>query len=192
MNMLKSSFCILFISFYLIVNLCSCSNRYIPSYLWGESDCENNIDGTKCDYLVDSIPYDTVRFVIIGKPKEKVFYYVPREYLIGRRKIDEKTLLNLNYAIFRYNYSNSMLQGPPRQFDPEEELRGQLRFVGKNIDGWQELSFSVSPSYLRCYLIRAEAFQSQFSRRWNYKCCLHKFPDMWAYYRVVVPLWKQK
>ena len=75
---------VLYVFFLFVLIISSCSPKYTHVTYEEHYQITNrtrNVDGTRVLLLVDSIPFDSLQFEIIGNKQKRRYFYVPVEYL---------------------------------------------------------------------------------------------------------------
>lgn len=179
---------LLTMSVIIVSMLYSCQYRY---YTDDEYDSivysKKNKDGSKIIYLVDSIPYDSANFTIIGNPNElRQYFYIPNDYLKGKRKIKEKDIIKKTNTILKFQFSRLSVK------DDDEYYPDVIRRRWFNEEGWFKYYFTVPPSYLRVFMMRGIDYNVLYCNNLDARWVPYKFPYKYAYYKIVVPVWKQE
>ncbi len=166
----------------LLLLVTSCTHWIYPyEYMMEIEDSNGNTDGTQYVYLVDSIAYDSINFSIVYNKTTHNGFYVPNDFLKKHKKIKDRAVFNDNFAIFKnggfyYNKDEYMPQRPT--------------FVKFN-DEWQIMK-AHGLEYFRVYLIRGDVFNINHTQVMDANNSPYMFPYKNGYYRVVVPVRREK
>lgn len=171
------------------------------TYSWlNDKECDN-LSNTKREsdmsqyiYLVDTISYDSINFCILNRSGFlNGNYYVQKSFLINRKKIREKDIINSNYPIFLFYFWHDIDEYGCKIFEDynSNEPVDLYQQYAVN-DEWIVFNMKLKPSFLRVYMIRGDFLKFLHQYIWDsgpfydFKCC-----NKHAYYKVVVPAWKE-
>lgn len=204
MKRLKNLFALLF-----VLCLYSCSHYFHQTYDEYRYICDNRKtqEGIRFVYLVDSIPFDTVNFQVIYKHTISYkLFYVSKDFVRKHhKKIKEKDVLKEKYPIFTPGFA--------KWVDNNTEFRRKEPYIKQAInkdyfedeyfpdnfeesltpinDEWVVRHFHQPPTFLKVYLIRGDVYDTLFGTAViDASFPMYRFPDMNAFYKVVVPVWK--
>lgn len=192
-NLLRSEhWIIILITIFSLV--CSCS-QLSPYYTYEQyDDMEHTIRsmyGMKKGYQIDSIPYDTAKFMLIGNPGLHKYFYLPKCFLKTNRKINDKKIFRDNYALWNFKFASWHNERYYGYYREDEGTRGEVIRSPYNDSGWYYYRFANPPIYLRVYIIRGVDFNEMYCNSFHITFAPYDFPDKYAYYKVVVPVFNK-
>lgn len=154
-----------------------------------------NVDGTRKFHLVDSIPYDSTEFVIVGKREHTKFFFLSKDYLMKHKRIKDKEVFDSNFGVFQIDFANWGYKKYFGYYHKDEAYHygaDTLCPLEGNYQGWEKVYFNKLPTFIRVYLARGEEFNALYGM-YVMDGPPHRpyfFPDPKGYYKVYVPVWK--
>lgn len=163
-------------------------------------------EGIRFVYLVDSIPFDTVNFQVIYKHTiPYMLFYVSKDFIKKHhKKIKEKDVFKEDFPIFTPGFAKRVdgnrfkgeepyiKQAINKEYFNDEHFPDNFKESRTPInDEWVVRHFHQPPTFLKVYLIRGDVYDTRFgSAVIDADFPMYRFPDMNAFYKVVVPVWK--
>lgn len=185
--------------FIVIMCLCilSCNEKYTMPY----KDIDRiihtykNVDGTRNFHLVDSIPFDSSKFVVVSTKEYTKYFFVSKDYLKEHKQIRDKEVFDSNFGVFQVDFASWTDRKYFGYYHKDEAYHsGAYTFcpLGGNYQGWDKVYFNIPPAFFRVYLARGEEYNVLYGMT-TIDGPSHRpyfFPDRKGYYKIYVPVWK--